>query len=195
MPGDLSAAATDDLLRRLSGPEEESGRIVAELIARHRSYAYASALRYCRGNAALADDAFQETFLRLFGWLRDNGGRLRPGGFPGLLAVFAKRAAIDLMRRERRQAPTAGEEEARNVPAAADGTAAWEAEADLERLMADLPARSRLVLQMTLQDRSASEIAGVLGLTPTNVRILRHRALASIRARLAADDGKSGGRA
>ena len=195
MSNDLSATATDDLVRRLSGSRttEDTGQIVAELIKRHRTIAYRSALKYCRGNTALADDVFQETFLRLFRWLSENGHQLRDENFPRLLAVFVKRAAIDLMRREMRQAPTASEDEGRNVPASLAETTNLEAGADLERLMSDLPQRHRLVLQLLLQDLTAPEIAEIIGVTPSNVRILRHRALASIRARLAAEEEKSGG--
>jgi len=191
MSSDLRDTATGDLIQLLSasGSTQETGRIVAELVERHKAVAYRAALRHCRGNAAFADEIFQETFLRLFAWLRENGERLRPDGFPRLLSIFVKRAAIDLMRREFRQAPTASEQEAKNVPAAEDGTAAWETEADLLRLMADLPARSRLVLELSLQDMTALEIGELLGLTPTNVRILRHRAVASIRSRIT-NDGK-----
>jgi RNA polymerase sigma-70 factor (ECF subfamily) len=57
---------------------------------------------------------------------------------------------------------------------------------DTERLttcLERLSARERGVLVLTFQsDRSASEVGQELGLTPANVRVIRHRALARLRA-------------
>jgi RNA polymerase sigma-70 factor (ECF subfamily) len=54
--------------------------------------------------------------------------------------------------------------------------------APLLRCLEGLDERSRQVVLLTFQaERSAGEIAGLLALSATNVRVVRHRALASLR--------------
>jgi RNA polymerase sigma factor (sigma-70 family) len=51
----------------------------------------------------------------------------------------------------------------------------------LFRCMQKLPERDNQVVRMTyLEDRTSDDIAGRLGLTTGNVRVLRHRALARL---------------
>jgi RNA polymerase sigma-70 factor (ECF subfamily) len=53
----------------------------------------------------------------------------------------------------------------------------------LFRCLSKLDARARLVLQLTFEeDRSTGEIANVLALSVANVRVVRHRAIAQVRA-------------
>ena len=53
----------------------------------------------------------------------------------------------------------------------------------LFRCIAALDAKPRSVMYMTFQhDESAEEIAEKLGTSPANVRVLRHRAVAQVRA-------------
>src|SRR5262245_29122152 len=122
----LTAASTGELLALASAQADQAllAEVVAELVTRYQGLVYNQALRISRGNHALADEVFQETFLRLFTWLRD-----RPAGptlhtFPRLLTVFSKRAAIDLMRKEKRETAAGSLEEAEQVPA--DESVSWE---------------------------------------------------------------------
>ena len=53
----------------------------------------------------------------------------------------------------------------------------------LERCLGHLAQRESTVVRMTFQeDRPADEIARLLGITPGNVRVIRHRALARLQA-------------
>ncbi len=55
-------------------------------------------------------------------------------------------------------------------------------QARVERCLQALPERERAVLVLTFhEDRDAGEVAGQLGLTAGNVRVIRHRALARLR--------------
>ncbi len=82
--------------------------IVAALVASHGREVYSIVRRACRGNGALADDAFQETFVRFLQWLRANPRGLAPADVEPLLATFARRAAVDALRREWRHLRKAG---------------------------------------------------------------------------------------
>jgi RNA polymerase sigma-70 factor (ECF subfamily) len=62
----------------------------------------------------------------------------------------------------------------------------------LEHCLDRLPPRDVAVVRMTFhEDRAAQDIAGVLGLTAGNVRVIRHRALAHLRTCLDATDGEA----
>jgi RNA polymerase sigma-70 factor (ECF subfamily) len=62
----------------------------------------------------------------------------------------------------------------------------------LEHCLDGLPPREVAVVRMTFhEDRAAQDIAAVLGLTAGNVRVIRHRALAHLRACLDATDGEA----
>jgi len=167
----------------ISAPPDDGtlAEAIGTLVSRYRSVVYGQALRVCRGNQDLADEVFQETFLRLFKWLRDRGSREPLHTFPRLLASFAHHAAVDVMRRELREAPTASEAEAWNVPAEGKEVD-YETRVYLVYLLEHLDPRSKAVLELSyLQDLSAPEVGERLGLSPGNVRILRFRALEALR--------------
>jgi RNA polymerase sigma factor (sigma-70 family) len=185
MARDLTSASTEELLRRIAKPADDDGlgRAVSELITRYKSVVYNHILRICHGNRALADEAFQETFIRLFTWLRDQEDREPLHTFAKLASTFASRTAIDLMRREIRQTPTGSEDEGLAVPAPAVEGTDWETRAYVVKLLEQLDERSREVLRLTyFDDLSATEIGVRLGLAPGHVRILRFRALEALRA-------------
>jgi RNA polymerase sigma-70 factor, ECF subfamily len=183
MARELTKASTEELLLLASGPAKEPllALAVAELVTRYKGVVYNQALRICGGNRALADETFQETFLRLFEWLRSRQDKGTLHTFPRLLSVFTKRAAIDLMRRENRETPTGSRYEAEALPA--EDEPSFETRAYAVELLEMLDDRSREVIRLTYFDGlSAVEIAQRLSLTPGNVRILRFRALEALRA-------------
>lgn len=184
MARNLNPTSTEELLRLVAKPSDDEvlARATAELITRYKSVVYNQALRVCGGNRALADEAFQETFLRLFTWLRDRENQDVLHTFPMLVSTFARRAAIDLMRREIRQTPTGSESEALDVPVPTDDWAVWETRAYILQLLEKLDERSREVLKLSyFDDLSATEIGLRLRLAPGHVRILRFRALEALR--------------
>ena len=81
-------------------------------------------------------------------------------------------------------------EQAARTPLASEAALAALSGAPLEhieltalfRCMGELEERARQVLQQSfLEERTAEEIASLQGLSPGNVRVVRHRALASLR--------------
>lgn len=189
MARNLTSVPTEELLLLASDPADEQvlAEAVAQLVTRYKGLVFDHALKICGGNYALADEVFQETFLRLFSWLRDRRGKPPLHTFPSLLAVFIKRAAIDLMRKETRKSSTATLEEALEVPATEEPS--WDAKAYALELLESLDSRSRQVVELTyFHGLSAVEIAKKLALTPGNVRILRFRALQAMRTRKERDE-------
>lgn len=174
MARELTELPTEQLLLYASKPESPGmfGEAVAELIMRYKSLVYSQALWVCSGNRSLADDVFQETFLRLFTWLKGRQGQPPVHSFARLLQVFAKRAAIDMIRKDSRQLPA--------PPSEVDEH--WEQHLYVTELMESLDERSREVLRLTyFEGLSAPDIAKLLNLKPGNVRILRFRALEALR--------------
>lgn len=183
MARDLASDSLEKLLRRARDPADADGfaRAMSALVDLNKIAGYRRAMRLCRGNRALADEVFQESFVRLFTWLGQHREALTSEDFPRLLSAFVSRTAIDAMRRERHQTPTASDVEARLVRAD-DKEPAWLARQDADRLLGLLDARSRTVIELTyLEELSANEIAERMGLSASNVRILRHRALRFLR--------------
>lgn len=182
----MTDPSTTELLSRVCAPrsEAEFAHAVGELIFRYKDLVYAQALRISRGDRALADDVFQETFIRLFTWLKARRGARPLHSVAGLLKVMARRAAIDLLRKDRLPVgePQAEEE--------AEPEDEWRLDTMLyaREVIEELDLRSRNVLYLTFAEGlSAVEIARRLDLTSANVRVLRFRAIQRIRARRLAD--------
>lgn len=174
MAYDLKEVPTEKLLERASRPENEEAfaNAVAELVLRYKSLVYRKALWVCRGNISLADDVFQETFLRLFSWLKGREGKPPIHTFARLLGEFSRRAAIDLIRKEHPSLP------AREL--ATDDR--WEQQLYIAEILELLDDRSKEILNLTYFDGlSAPEIAKRLALKTSHVRVLRFRALELLR--------------
>jgi RNA polymerase sigma factor (sigma-70 family) len=174
MARELTHLSTDQLLDQASQPEQE-GRLaeaVAELVMRYKSVVYNQALAVCSGNPSLADDVFQETFLRLFTWLKRRKGKAPLHSFARLLHVFSKRAAIDLIRKNKLREP----------PPSPESDNDWENRFYVMELLERLDKRSQEVLRLTyFEGLSAPEIAKLLNVKAGHVRILRFRAIEALR--------------
>ncbi|MCC6737865.1 MAG: RNA polymerase sigma factor [Planctomycetia bacterium] len=171
-----------DLLERVIAGDRFA---VAQLISAHE----APLLRYCRallGEDALAQDAVQETFLRLF----REGARLRDvkALFPWLLHV-AKNICFDLQRKERRM-DRKHEEAARGTSAAVFAPAdAAALDGELREKVRDavdgLPAPQREIVRLKLwEGLTYREIAKKLDMTLTNVSYHLGQAVKAIGGRL-----------
>lgn len=178
MECELNELRDQDLLLKIAGEDPaQAESAVAELIMRHRRVVYGSALRACGGNVHLAEEAFQETFIRFVSWLARGRHALGPDLVP-LLVLFAKRTALDIMRQEYRHVPTASEEEV----SAIEEPSFDEDPALLPRLLDVLDPRSRMIIELSfMQGLSAVEIGDKLDLTAANVRVIRHRAIQAMR--------------
>jgi len=163
------------LARRLAaGDSAAEPELYRRLAPRVRLYG----LRHLRDTAA-ADDLVQDALLMSFEMLRT--GKVRePALFVSFVLGTCRRIVADMRRGEARRQrllerfgptlapPVVGEEPL-----------------DLDRLtrcLERLPERERSVVVMSFYVEAASDRIGAeLGLTPGNVRVVRHRALARLR--------------
>jgi RNA polymerase sigma-70 factor (ECF subfamily) len=183
--------------RYASGEDAAFGELYDGLAPRLQSFLQ----RYTRDRAR-AEDVVQQTMLQI----HRARGRFTPGAqvVPWAFAI-ARRLLIDMHRRGGREvlAPTS-DETLTQVMAALDDRAddvaiAKETAQRLSEELARLPENQRVAFELIKQDGlSVAEAAQVLGTTVAAVKLRAHRAYEAMRAalvRLAAEDGKKGGRA
>jgi RNA polymerase sigma-70 factor (ECF subfamily) len=161
-----------------------------ELIERYERQVYAVAWSRL-GDAALAEEAVQESFIRayrLLGWLRD------PARFAGWITRITRGVAINLGIRRRRELRRC--ERWALDPSATDGPDAADARSPgadpdavpaetLREALADLAPRHRecLVLHY-LEGRSITDAAAALGVSEGAFKVRLHRARAALRLKL-----------
>ncbi|UCH29500.1 MAG: sigma-70 family RNA polymerase sigma factor [Myxococcales bacterium] len=153
---------------------DEEARLFRALAPRVRLYG----LKYLRDRAR-ADDLSQQVLLTTLERLR-SGGIHEPERIASFVLGTSRAMVIDLLRGERRRRDL----RERFVPKSAAAEAPREP-LDLGRLaecLTRLSERARAVVTMTFYaERDAAEIAEELTLSPGNVRVTRHRALARLR--------------
>lgn len=137
--------------------------------------ALAAARRITR-DAALAEDAAQEAFLRAFRALREYDHR---SSFTAWVRVIALRSAIDLMRR-RRPEDTFAETSQTN---SAEERHHENADLLREALASLSPLDREIFFARELEGAQDKEIARRFDLTVTGVRVRMHRARRRIQAR------------
>jgi len=134
------------------------------------------------------DEFTQDVMLLLIEALR--AGRVEdPARLGGFVLGICRNVALDRVRqKERREALWAlygAQLAAPPAPAPGDqmsGDVSYEV-IHLEDCLSQLPQRSRDVVRLAYAEaRSAEEIAGALGTTAVNARVMRHRALQALRS-------------
>ena len=169
-------AGDADLARRLAdGDRDAESELFRRLAPRVRLYG----LRHLR-DAAAADDLVQDVMLVTFDGLRE--GRVRePEQLASYVLGTCRKVVAGWRRGVQRRQKLLDRYGQELVPSAATGPLL-----DLDRLarcLMGLSERERTVSVLTFYgERGADEIAGELGLSPGNVRVVRHRALARLRA-------------
>ncbi len=149
---------------------DAASNALAMLMERYKRLVYAIAFDLAR-DQSLADDVFQETFVRLTMWLRRHPDA-RIESFPRLLAAFVRRTTLELARAGRRLHPL---EDPVVESAVVEQIYASE-------LLELVPPQARKVLELTLIRGLSSQEAGIaLQLSPQNVRVIKHRAIRLIR--------------
>lgn len=180
----VQAPADDDeqaLVAALASADDpvRSAQALAKLMDRYKRLAYGVAMQTVR-NRMVADDVFQETFVRMVSWLRSRSG-IEVVSFPRLLCAFIHRTARELARTGKVHEMPLEELEAVPSISLVDSIYA-------RQLLASLDEPARGILERTiLRGMSSREAARDLGLTPENVRVIRHRALRLLRAQQAKD--------
>jgi RNA polymerase sigma-70 factor (ECF subfamily) len=137
------------------------------------------------GDAALAEDVQQDVFLGLI--------ESRPRGvdsWPAYLSASAARAAIDVLRRQRRWwrlLPLLWSSSASTTTESPELIGMEHEQAkQLRNALAQLPRREAQCFSLRyLQGMEIGEIAGALGLSENNTNVTLHRARRRLEARLA----------
>ncbi len=176
------AAAADDgeLARRIGSRSPQAAEAEAELCRRYSGRIRLYGLRHLRSEAA-ASDLVQHVLLLLIERLRD--GRVRePERLGAFVLSTCRMAAVDARRAERRREGILE----RFGPSLAGTERTFEPGLDgrrLEDCLAALAERERAVVVLTFYaERDSREIGREIGASPDNVRAIRHRALARLRA-------------
>jgi RNA polymerase sigma-70 factor (ECF subfamily) len=123
-------------------------------------------------HSADAEDVAQEALLKAY----RNFSRLRESArFRGWLVRIAFRMALDrwrsVKRREKREAGWTGAEQRASGPTAEEVAVSSEFQARLERAMAELPEKFRLVLLLAgIQGYTLEEVSGMLGIPMGTVK-------------------------
>jgi len=155
-----------------------------ELVERHERRVFAVAWSRL-GDAALAEEAAQEAFIRGYRrlWLLGDGAK-----FAAWITTIARHAAINLGLRHRRELNKrerwALEQPAAASPATGETTELCPPET-LRQTLAELPAAHRECLVLFyLEGKSGAEAAATLGISEAALRVRLHRARAALRERL-----------
>ncbi len=157
-----------------------------ELVERHERRVYAVAWSRL-GDAALAEEATQEAFIRAYQrlWLLGDGAK-----FAGWVNTIARRVAINLGLRHRRELNKRERWAMENPEASTADNSAGEPDAlytpeTLRQTLAELPGAHRECLVLFyLEGKCGTEAAEALGISETALRVRLHRARAAMRARL-----------
>lgn len=170
----------DLALRTAAGDPAAESELYRRLAPRVRLFG----LRHLRDPAA-ADDLVQDALLMAFAALR--AGRVREAeSFVSFVLGCCRRIVAEIRRGTARRQRLL----TRFGPGLLPPPPPDEPPVDLDRLtrcLEGLPERDRSVVVMSFYAEVGSERIGVeLGLTPGNVRVVRHRALARLRACLEA---------
>ena len=165
-----------ELVRQIgSGTREAEAEFVRRMAPRIRLYG----LRHLRSEDA-ADDLAQQVLITTLEALRAN--RLRQ---PEKLASFVlgtcRMTALDLRRNAQRKERLLERFGAELLAPSRLSTTRIDVE-QLRRCVQDLKERERAVVVMTFYDeRTAADLAGFLGVSEANVRVIRHRAILQLR--------------
>jgi RNA polymerase sigma factor (sigma-70 family) len=131
----------------------------------------------------LADDVVQDTFLKLLSVTREQvEDHLRPWLF-----TVCRNRALELKRKERRETDLEEEEDMKAEDPAPDEVAEQRHDRRaLQRFIEELPEKHKDVVALRFAGGlSYREIAGVTGLTETNVGFVLHTALKKLKKRMA----------
>ncbi|HLI15325.1 MAG TPA: sigma-70 family RNA polymerase sigma factor [Acidimicrobiales bacterium] len=179
--------SSPELEEALAGAQRGEDRAVAQLFrALHPQL-----LRYLRQRApTAAEDLASETWLAAARLLPTFEGSF--GEFRALLFTIARRRLVDHQRAHLRRPRTVPLAQAPADPAASGAEeevlGAASAQAAIEALVQALPPeQAEVLLLRVVAGLRAEEVARVLGRSTVSVRVLQHRALRRLAARLGRD--------
>ena len=184
-----------DLARTIgSAPPGAAREAEAELVRRLAPRVRLYGLRHLR-DAHAAEDVAQQVLLMTIERLRSGGVR-DPEKIVSFVLGTCRQVVVDRRRGEARRQELFDRYAAERPPdEGRDSAGDAREEIDSDRLRAcleRLAGRERSVVVLTfVAERSAGEVAAELGLGAGNVRVIRHRALARLRACLESAEGRT----
>lgn len=155
------------------------------LVARHTDKIYAVCFRTLRSRAA-ADDAVQETFLRL--WTHASKWRPKGAKFQTWLYRVAMNICLDQLRKSKREAPEdAAPERAEPGPRQDDQLLAGERRLAVDAALETLPVRQRAAITLChYQELSNIEAADIMGVSVDALESLLARGRRALKQQLSA---------
>jgi RNA polymerase sigma-70 factor, ECF subfamily len=173
-----SASDDSDLARRIAAPGGDAGA-EAELCRRFAPRIRLYGLRHLRHPAAAAD-LVQDVLLMTLQKLR--AGALRESGKLASFILGTCRQMVIDGRRGGNRRERIIETYSPSLPALVEESDEPPDVQRLEHCLARLAERERSVLVMTFyDDRPADEVGTALGISPGNVRVIRHRGIEKLR--------------
>ena len=169
----------------LSRPEQASSPLALDFEALYRSarddvYAYVATLLTDR---AAAEDVTALAFERAY--RKQRSFDPRRGSQRGWLFGIARNAALDELRRRRRQATLAADPEDVRAVSVDDQAEALLQRAAVRAALAGLPARDRELIALKFHaGLENAELAEVLGVSASNAGTMLHRAMTKLREAL-----------
>ena len=185
MPPEMTSSAQQDESAVAAVRRGDAERY-RELVERHERRVYAVAWSRL-GDAALAEEATQEAFIRAYRrlWLLGDGAK-----FAGWVNTIARHMAINLGLRHRRELNKRKRWALENPENSTAEKSANETDPlctpeTLRQTLAELPAAHRECLVLFyLEGKSGAEAAAALGISEAALRVRLHRARAAMRERL-----------
>ncbi len=166
--------------------ETMDSRVLAEIYRLHGCSVHKYLRTLTNGDAGLAEDILQETFLRAW---RTPRLAHRPEAARPWLVTVARNIVIDRVRHRGRRPREAGDAALAHLPAARCEISRVVDSITLADAMAKLtPNRREVVVHMYLHGRSPDEVSAVLGIPVGTVKSRVHSALRSLRSHLATSD-------
>jgi RNA polymerase sigma-70 factor, ECF subfamily len=126
------------------------------------------------------DDIRQEVFLRVLQAVRTGSGIRQPERF-GAFVISVCNNVVNEDIRDGQRHPQPSEPMTDPIDAGADAESEfvnWERKNIVKQVLAELPAKDRKLLELSLQEVDKSEICKKLGVTDEYLRVLLHRAKA-----------------
>jgi RNA polymerase sigma factor (sigma-70 family) len=164
----------EDLLRKLSKRRYDE-KLWESLYRNLRSFVWALAYRNLSGNRAMAEDAVQEIFFRLFRYT-DFSTFNTPEDFLAYLVTVTRHATVDLGRKALRYA-IESPDEYHEDSAKSDPTPQQidQARSLLGDVIGQMNGAQRQLAELLMEGKTLSEIARVLGLSYSAAGVRVHR--------------------
>jgi RNA polymerase sigma-70 factor (ECF subfamily) len=177
----------EDYLRALANRREE---VEQHLIA-HFSVPVRAKLRARLRSPELAQDAFQETFLRVFAYFRSGKTLENPASLPGFIHAVCHNISLEFLRSHTRHPQIA--EDAPDPVDTGHGpeelAVTEERKGVVQRILGDLPERDReLLRRVFLDEEDKDSVCRDLGVERDYLRVLLFRARKRMKTALAGSD-------